>query len=64
MRRSDAQLLPAGLTVVLCRFCQAPGWVTHPIEHAPGCVILAGGWWAAEPAQGELVPTADEGDPT
>lgn len=27
-------------TVVRCRYCGAPGWITRPIVHAPGCALF------------------------
>lgn len=47
---SEARIVTA---LAVCRYCGAAGGLCVPICHRPGCVILVGGWWAADPAAGE-----------
>lgn len=37
-------------TVVRCRYCGAPGWITRPIAHAPGCALFDVALNASSPA--------------
>lgn len=38
-----------GWAVVRCRHCGAPGWISRPIEHAPGCQLFDVAFNAGDP---------------